>query len=61
VLSKAGRRNEALACADQTEELLRPIETTGDNNESTKFVRYKLRIARGEQGNKDQKAASRDR
>jgi tetratricopeptide (TPR) repeat protein len=60
VLSKAGRREEALACAEQTEGFLRPIETTGDN-ESTKFVRYKLRIARGEQGNKDQKAASRDR
>jgi tetratricopeptide (TPR) repeat protein len=61
VLSKAGRRNEALACADQTEELLRPIETTGDNNESTKFVRYKLRIARGEEGNNDTKPIPRDR
>jgi protein disulfide-isomerase len=61
VLSKAGRRDEALACAEQTEELLTPIETNGDNNESTKFVRYKLRIARGNEGNKDTKATPRDR
>ena len=60
VLSKAGRREEALACAEQTEEILRPIETKGDN-ESTKFIRYKLRVARGEGANKDKKPAPRDR
>jgi tetratricopeptide (TPR) repeat protein len=61
VLSKAGRHNEALACAEQTEELLRQIETNGDKESVMKFIRFKLRIARGDEGNKDNKAASRDR
>jgi tetratricopeptide (TPR) repeat protein len=61
VLSRAGRREEALTCAEQTEEFLRPIETKGDNESVTKFIRYKLRVARGEEANKDQKAAPRDR
>jgi tetratricopeptide (TPR) repeat protein len=61
VLSKSGRRKEALACAEQTEEFLRPIETTGDNESETKFIRHKLQIARGDEGNKDTKAIPRDR
>jgi tetratricopeptide (TPR) repeat protein len=61
VLNKAGRQNEALACAEQTEELLRQIETNGDKESVTKFIRFKLRIARGDEGNKDNKAASGDR
>jgi tetratricopeptide (TPR) repeat protein len=60
VLSKAGRRNEALAYAEKTEEFPRQIETNGDNESVTKFVRFKLRIARGEERNKDKKAASGD-
>jgi tetratricopeptide (TPR) repeat protein len=60
VLSKAGRREEALVCAKQSEEFLRTIESKGDN-ESTKFIRYKLRVARGDEGNKDKTAATRDR
>jgi len=61
VLSKAGRREEALACAKQTEEFLRPIETNGDNESVPKFIRYKLRTARGDEGSKDKKAVPRDR
>ena len=38
VLSKAGRREEAVACAEQTEEFLKPIETNGDNESVTKFI-----------------------
>jgi len=61
VLSKAGSREEALACAKQTEEVLKPIDATGDNESVTNFIRYKLRVARKDGGNKDKKAAPRDR
>jgi tetratricopeptide (TPR) repeat protein len=60
VLRKAGRGDEALACAEQTEAFLRPIETNGDND-STKFIRYKLRIARGDEGKSDRTAVPRGR
>ena len=53
VFSKAGRGEEALACARQCEEFLRPMETTGDNESVTKFIRHKLGIVRGDEGNKD--------
>ena len=53
VFGKAGRREQAVACAEQCEELLRPMETTGDNESVTKFIRHKLGIARGDEGNKD--------
>jgi hypothetical protein len=61
VLSKAGRREETLACAEQCEEFLRPMETTGDNVSVMKFIRHKLTIAHGDEGNKDKKAAPRER
>jgi tetratricopeptide (TPR) repeat protein len=60
VLSKAGRRKEALAVAEQSEELLTSIEANGDNGAVTKFIRYKLQTARGDGGDKE-KAAPRDR
>ncbi len=53
VLSKAGRRAAALACAEQAEANLRPIETAGDNEEVTKFIREKLRGVRGDQESKE--------
>lgn len=61
VLSKGGRREEALACLEQTEELLKLIEANGDNESVAKFIRYKLRVARNDKGNEDKKAAPRDR
>lgn len=61
VLRKAGRREEALVCAEQAEQSLRPIEMNGDNESETKFIRYKLRVARGEEENKDKKAVPRGR
>jgi tetratricopeptide (TPR) repeat protein len=61
VLSKAGRRDEALSSADQAEEFLAPIETSGDNEAVTKVIRFKLRTARGDAGSKDQKAVPRNR
>jgi hypothetical protein len=61
VLSKAGRRKEALASAEQAEEFLTPIETSGDNESVKKYIRYKLRTARGDTGTKDKRAVPRDR
>ena len=61
VFSKAGRREEALACAEHCEEFLRPIEKTGDNESVTKFIRHKLRIARSDEGYNDKKATPRKR
>jgi thioredoxin-related protein len=61
VLSKAGRREEAQVCAEQTEEVLKVIEANGDNETVTKFIRYKLRVARNDERNTDKKPVPRDR
>ncbi len=61
VLCKAGRREEALAGAEEAEAFLAPIETNRDNEAVMKFIRYKLRIARGDGEGKDQKVVPRDR
>jgi tetratricopeptide (TPR) repeat protein len=61
VLKKAGRREDALVCARQTEEFLGSIETDGANQPTVKFIRHKLRVARGDEGSKDNPAAPRDR
>jgi hypothetical protein len=61
VLGKAGRRADALACAEVSEEFLTPVETKGENESVTKFIRYKLRVARDAEGNKDKKVVPRDR
>ena len=53
-------RDEArVPCPDRmgerlgAEEVLKPIETTGDNEPVTKVIRHKLRIARNDEGKTD--------
>ncbi len=49
LLRKAGRREEALASAKQSEGFLKLIEADGANETTTTFIRQKLRGARGDQ------------
>lgn len=53
VLGKAGRRDEALSCAGRSEEVLQRAASAGGNESTTAFIRYKLRVARGEERGKN--------
>jgi tetratricopeptide (TPR) repeat protein len=59
ILSKVGRRDEVAACTEQADALLRPIEAAGGNASVARFIREKLRLARGDGAEKD-KATARD-
>ncbi|APW59940.1 thioredoxin family protein [Paludisphaera borealis] len=49
VLGKAGRRDEAVSCAAQAEEVLGRTKTDGESEDVSKFIKQKLSIARGDQ------------